>query len=233
MTVQINTLQQAVESLTANMSFTRTSEGARPNPVSPASVQPTARAPSYSFAPSLPSPVIRPPDIEAAGSSLRTGATESSYPPYPAYSHFTNEPIWAIAKEESIRLINVWKETIQPTLPIIHTDRTIHHIDMLYSFLDDANRARLAMTDVANADIMKSAETLKLKLVLATSMAVEGSADGDLGCQLFTSVVCVSEQLLFKPVNLENLELLVLTVSSPFFMMLQYSNFMAGYLRLL
>jgi hypothetical protein len=216
MTTQINTLQQAVESLSANMPYMRPpTEGNTPVPPSPSMMQNSPRLtphPVYAMSSgSLPNIV---PTDETLDSSLRNHEPSIAYTPLSTTIHSTKDPIWGVSKEEAIRLTNVWRDTIHNTLPIVNMDRTMQHIDMLYSFLGGAKRAGLTITDLPGADAISDTDTLRLKLILATSLALEGSSDGDMGCKLFTSVVSISESLLFKPVDLDSIELLTMTVST-------------------
>jgi hypothetical protein len=216
MTTQINTLQQAVESLSANMPYLRPpTEGGTPVPPSPSMMQNTPRLtplPVYSMS-SGPLTNTVPTD-QALDSSLRNQEPSLAYTPLSPTLHLTKDPIWGVSKEEAIRLTNVWRDTIHNTLPIVNIERTMQHIDMLYSFLGGAKRAGLTATDLPGADAISDTDTLRLKLILATSLAIEGSSDGDMGCKLFTSVVSISESMLFKPVDLDGIELLAMTVGT-------------------
>jgi hypothetical protein len=215
MTSQINTLQQAVESLTANMTYVRApTEGTTPIPPSPSGIQNLPQVPVSPIYPMLPGPIpATVPVHRSHDSSLRNDEPSLAFTAYSPTLHPTKDPIWGISKEDAIRLTLIWKENLSPVLPIVNIDKVLQHIDMLYSFLGGAKRAGLTITDLPGADAISDGDTLKLKLVLATALAIEGSSDGDTSCKLFASVVTITESLLFKPVDLNSLELLVITVS--------------------
>jgi hypothetical protein len=121
--------------------------------------------------------------------------------------------MWAVSKEEAIRLVNFWKESINIMYPLINIDQLLKHIDVLYAYMLQSRGAGLMMNgELSGAPGISDDDTVKLKLVLANAAALEGSGSSDIGEQLFASVVPAIESLIMRPPHLKCVEQLVLAV---------------------
>lgn len=145
--------------------------------------------------------------------------TPAASPPLPSAVlpkpglHETKDPIWALDKEEAIRLCHVWEDEMGLMYPVLDIDRIIQHATLLYTFMEAANRTGLMQPGLPGADSIQDVQTSILKLILASSMLMEGSGKSALGQKMFERLHTAVEAQLLVPVNIEGIQMLILTVS--------------------
>jgi hypothetical protein len=129
--------------------------------------------------------------------------------------HVSKDPIWAISKQEALRLVHVWHEEQGIMYPILDMDKVLRYTEMLFTFVEAAARSGLMQGDRPGADAIMDDQTSVLKLVLAITLVMEGGGKDPLGEKLFENVQKVVERILSEPVSLQSISLLTLTVGDP------------------
>ncbi|KAF1364883.1 hypothetical protein EJ07DRAFT_161861 [Lizonia empirigonia] len=125
--------------------------------------------------------------------------------------HADKDPIWAISKQEALRLVHVWHEEQGIMYPILDMDKILRYTEMLFSFVEAAARSGLMQGALPGADAIMDDQTSVLKLVLAITLVMEGGGKDSLGEKLFENVQKVVERILSEPVSLQSISLLTLT----------------------
>lgn len=121
------------------------------------------------------------------------------------------DPIWKVGKEEAIRLCRVYEEEIGITYPMFDIEKIINRANILFTFNESATRTGL-MEFLPGLENLDTDEINILKIILATTLTVEGSGQSDLGRMLFDSVRETSESKLWEPADIKGLILLVVVV---------------------
>lgn len=121
------------------------------------------------------------------------------------------DPIWKVGKEEAIRLCGVYEEEIGITYPMFDIEKIINRANILFTFNESATRTGL-MKCLPGLENLDTDEINILKIILATTLTVEGSGQSELGRMLFDSVRETSESKLWEPVEIRGLILLVVVV---------------------
>lgn len=125
--------------------------------------------------------------------------------------HASKDPIWAITKEEAIRLVHVWHEEMGMMYPFLDVDKITRYAELLFSFVEAASRSGLMQGALPGSDAIMDEQTSLLKLILSIAMTLEGSGKSDLGRRMFENVHSVVETLLLTPVDLRSINMLALT----------------------
>lgn len=146
------------------------------------------------------SPVAHMPQFNVAGISMR-----------PLF-HPDKDPIWLVEKEEAIRLCNVYRDEIGAMYQIVDIDHTIRHANLLYTFLEAANRNGLTQMALPGADGVHDDETCMLKLMLAVAMTLEGNGKSEAGSKMFKNVMTPVQALMYRPVDVTLIRLVAMTV---------------------
>lgn len=102
--------------------------------------------------------------------------------------HPTKDPLWAISKDESLRLCHIYAEDMGIMYPILDMEQVIQQMAFLYSFLEAVQRTGLAQMSLPGSDCINDLNTNILKLILACALMVEGSGQSEIGARLFESV---------------------------------------------
>ncbi|KAH8592459.1 hypothetical protein B0O99DRAFT_517581 [Bisporella sp. PMI_857] len=124
----------------------------------------------------------------------------------------TRDPIWALSKDEVVRLCRVYEEEMGIMYPMLNIEELIIHGKNMYTFIDAALRTGLAKTTSPQG--IHDIQTCILKMVLAVSLVVEGGGESELGYRLFESVRKIADRILHSEVfEITQLPLLVLVVS--------------------
>ncbi|KAL2001270.1 hypothetical protein VTN02DRAFT_1959 [Thermoascus thermophilus] len=135
--------------------------------------------------------------------------------PMPAV-HPSKDPIWIIKREEAIRLCRVYEEEIGIMYPHLDIERVINQTNLLYTFLEAATRTGFAQRGLPGADCLQDDDTNILKMILATTLIVEGSGQSGLGKRLYETVKPVIEAKLWEPVDIKTIQLLALVATYHF-----------------
>lgn len=125
--------------------------------------------------------------------------------------HASKDPIWAITKEEAVRLVHVWHEEMGMMYPFLDIDKITRYAELLFSFVEAASRSGLMQGALPGSDAIMDEQTSLLKLILSIAMTLEGSGKSDLGRRMFENVHSVIETLLLTPVDLRSINMLALT----------------------
>lgn len=141
----------------------------------------------------------------------------ASPPPQPSGSavapiHSTKDPIWAIKREDALRLCRVYEEEIGIMYPIMNIEKVTHQISLLYTFMEAATRTGFAQRVLPGTDGLQDDDTNLLKMILATTMVVEGGGQSELGRQLYLSVKPIVEAKLWEPLDVKTVQLFGLVV---------------------
>ena len=122
----------------------------------------------------------------------------------------SDDPLWRVGKDEAIRLCQVYEEEIGLMLPMLDLEKIIKKTNLLYS-LDSTSQPDLAnhLSSIVSLD----ADDMNiLKMILATSLTLEGSGESELGKMLFESIRGACEIRLWDPIDIKGLILLVIAV---------------------
>jgi hypothetical protein len=126
------------------------------------------------------------------------------------------DPIWALSKEEMIRLCRVYEEEMGIMYPVVDIEQVIIHGRNLYDFIDAALRTGLANTTSPGKGI-NDEQSLVLKMVIACATVTEGSGQSEIAYRLFESVREAADRKLHSEVvEVKDLPFLVLVVSNVF-----------------
>lgn len=124
--------------------------------------------------------------------------------------HEGKDPIWALSRNEALRLIQVWHEEMGMMYPFLDIERTVRYAEMLFTFVEAAARSGLIQGARSGADSIMDDRTSILKLILATALILEGNGKDQLGEKLFWNVHPVVERTLSSPVDLQGINMLML-----------------------
>lgn len=122
----------------------------------------------------------------------------------------SDDPLWRLGKDEAIRLCQVYEEEVGIMFPMLDVEHIISKTNLIYSlesssppdFAKSLSSSRSVDTDDVNI----------LKMILATSLTLEGSGESELGNILFEYVRGACEIRLWDPVDIKGLILLVIVV---------------------
>lgn len=143
-------------------------------------------------------PMGSPPPVSIAKSAL----------------HAEKDPIWSLNKSDAVRLINVWHEEMGMMYPFMDIEKVVGYAEMLFAFVEAAARSGLMQGGRPGADAIMDDRTSNLKLVLAIALILEGNGKDPLGERLFKNVHNLVEKKVSDPVDLQGINLLILTVRS-------------------
>lgn len=130
--------------------------------------------------------------------------------------HPTKDPIWSIKREEALRLCRVYEEEIGIMYPLVDIEQVTHQINLLYTFMEAALRTGFAQRGLPGSDGLQDDSTNILKIILATTLVVEGSGKSDLGERLYLSIKPVIDSKLWEPLDIKTVQLYGLVVSYVF-----------------
>ncbi|KUL84464.1 hypothetical protein ZTR_06147 [Talaromyces verruculosus] len=124
-----------------------------------------------------------------------------------AAMHPTKDPIWAITREEAVRLCRVYEEEIGLMYPFFNIEKVISQTNLLYNFLEAATRTGLTQTQLPGLDGLQDDDSLNLKMILATTLVLEGGGQSTLARQLFDTVKPVFYTKTLEPANIKTIQL--------------------------
>lgn len=241
MNQHLASLQEQVDSLYANLNAMRTNGDntsyVPPSERSMSVSQPPPISPLNRFRPAQKHPTFRGPTSSAfsldvakntlhnmgyQGLGVDEGMTTQDAtpvgspppiqpPPITSTGGPSRDPIWALSKEEMIRLCRVYEEEMGIMYPVVNIEQLIIHGTNLYEFVDAALR-----TGLANASSPKGVhdmQSLALKMVLANASVVEGNGQSEIGYRLFESVREAADRTLHDElIEVKSLPFLALVV---------------------
>ncbi|KAL1872191.1 hypothetical protein Plec18167_006794 [Paecilomyces lecythidis] len=121
--------------------------------------------------------------------------------------HPSKDPIWIIKREEAIRLCRVYEEEVGIMYPLFNIEKVMQQINLLYTFLEAATRTGFAQRGLPGSDGLQDDDTTILKLILATTLIVEGNGENELGRRLFDNIAPVVQAKLWEPVDIKTIQL--------------------------
>jgi len=144
---------------------------------------------------------------------LRTqDVSPAQSPPSDGPMHTSKDPIWAISRDEAFRLLRVYEDEMHDMYPIVPLAALTRHTEHVYTFMETALRNGLVDTALPGADAINDDNTNLLKLILATSMVVEGLGRSEMGKRLCDNVQPSVDVLLLGHAGIEGVRILALTV---------------------
>lgn len=203
----------------------------------PASVRPRARQPrfqgptssAFNFdvaRSSLQNMGITAPAEDAIADDLTTAhvtpAGSPLHPPLPlpptqlaptmSAIHPSKDPIWSIKRGEALRLCRVYEEEIGIMYPLVDIEKVTQQINLLYAFMEAAVRTGFAQRGLPGSDGLQDDNTNILKIILATTLVVEGSGQSEIGQRLYLSMKPVIESKVWEPLDIRTIQLYGLVV---------------------
>lgn len=156
---------------------------------------------------------VLPDDLTTAHAT----PAHSPPPPVPVIPpiHPTKDPIWTIKREEALRLCRVYEEEIGIMYPLVNIGKVTHQTNLLYTFMEAATRTGFAQRVLPGSDSLQDDDTNVLKMILATTLVVEGSGQSELGQHLYLSVKPVIESKLWEPLDIKTIQLYAMVVGFP------------------
>ncbi|KAJ5570406.1 uncharacterized protein N7459_009836 [Penicillium hispanicum] len=130
--------------------------------------------------------------------------------------HPTKDPIWTIRRDEAIRLCKVYEEEIGIMYPVVDIAHVINQANLLYTFMEAATRTGFAQHGLPGADSLQDDNSIILKMILATTLIVEGGGQSGLGQRLYLSIKPVIESKLWASHEIKNIQLLAIVATYHF-----------------
>ncbi|TAQ87163.1 hypothetical protein B7494_g4511 [Chlorociboria aeruginascens] len=122
----------------------------------------------------------------------------------------SRDPIWALDKNEMIRLCEVYEEEMGIMYPVTSIEQLITHGTNLYDFVDVTMRPGLGDANGPGQGV-HDIQSCILKMVLACATVVEGSGQSEIAYRLFESVREAADRNLHgEVVDIKSLPFLVL-----------------------
>ena len=131
--------------------------------------------------------------------------------------HPTKDPIWSIKRDEALRLCRIYEEEIGIMYPLVEIEKVTQQASLLYTFMEAATRTGFTKRGVLGSDGLQDDATNLLKMILATTLVVEGGGQSELGQRLFLSVKPVIESKLWGPLDIKTIQLFGMVVCYPAF----------------
>lgn len=149
-----------------------------------------------------------------------TENTTQQLPSIPEMSaHPSKDPIWLVKRDDAIRLCHVYEEEIGIMYPMLELNQVLSQANLLFTFLEAADRTGFARRFEAGADCLADDNTSILKFVLAITLTLESNGPCSLGNRLFVCAKQKIEGRLWGPADLKSIKLfaLIVRISSIYF----------------
>ena len=127
--------------------------------------------------------------------------------------HPNKDPLWKISKDEAVRLCRVYEEEMGLMYPLINMEKILSQVNKLFKFTEAAAKTGLMNPYKAGPDSIGNADVCILKMVLASSLIVEGDGQSSLARELYESCREAFEARMLGPVEMKGLILVTLVVS--------------------
>lgn len=131
--------------------------------------------------------------------------------------HPTKDPIWSIRREETMRLCKVYEEEIGIMYPVVDIAKITSQANLLYTFIEAATRTGFAQRGFPGSDSLHDESSIILKLILATTLVVEGGGESELGQRLYLSAKPYIESKLWESHSIKTIQLFAIVVSQYIF----------------
>jgi hypothetical protein len=132
-------------------------------------------------------------------------------------THPTKDPIWTIPREEAMRLCKVYEEEIGIMYPVVDIAKVTTQANLLYTFIEAATRTGFAQRGFPGCDGLHDESSIILKLILATTLVVEGGGQSELGQRLYLDVKPFIESKLWESHTIKTIQLFAIVVSQGLF----------------
>ncbi|EKD16060.1 putative fungal specific transcription factor [Drepanopeziza brunnea f. sp. 'multigermtubi' MB_m1] len=120
------------------------------------------------------------------------------------------DPIWALSREEMLRLCRVYEEEMGLMYPILDIEKVMIHGTKLHDLVDTTARTGLANPATAGNGVHDT-QSLVLKMVLACATVAEGNGQSEIAYRIFKSVREAADRRLHSEViDFKSLPFLVL-----------------------
>ena len=156
--------------------------------------------------------ITGPEDAISEGVLTIDGSPTGSPHTQSATLHTTKDPIWALNKDEALRLCRVYEEEIGLMYPVLDIQEVSRYASLFFAFVDAATRSGFMQKASPGSDAMNDEEADVLRLVLAISMVTEVGGQSEMGERLFQTVSGSPENRLLGNVDLRTIKVLTLTV---------------------
>ncbi|KAJ6179204.1 hypothetical protein N7519_009665 [Penicillium mononematosum] len=128
-------------------------------------------------------------------------------------THPTKDPIWTIPREEAIRLCKVYEEEIGIMYPVVDIAKVTTQANLLYTFIEAATRTGFAQRGFPGCDGLHDESSIILKLILATTLVVEGGGQSELGQRLYLDVKPFIESKLWESHTIKTIQLFAIVAT--------------------
>ncbi|KAL1957131.1 hypothetical protein VTO42DRAFT_6274 [Malbranchea cinnamomea] len=156
-------------------------------------------------------------DVFATHDATPAGSPSQQPVPSPEdLAHPAEDPLWLIKREEAIRLCRVYEEEIGMMYPLIDIEKLIERANLLFNFIEAADRTGLATRFKPSPDSSNDDDTNILKLVLAITLLLEGNGQSALGTRFFSSVKHRAETIMWDAVDVKTITILALVATYHF-----------------
>lgn len=160
------------------------------------------------------------PDDDTEGIFATHSATPQGSPPKQPVApvpqllaHPDKDPLWMMPREEAVRLCRVYEEEIGIMYPVVDIEKLINQSNLLFNFLEAADRSGLAQRFEPGSDYLSDDDTNILKLVFAITLIVEGAGQSALGSKFFNSVKAGVNSNVWDNVDIKAICIFALVVS--------------------
>ncbi|CAG8147797.1 unnamed protein product [Penicillium nalgiovense] len=128
-------------------------------------------------------------------------------------THPTKDPIWTIPREEAMRLCKVYEEEIGIMYPVVDIAKVTTQANLLYTFIEAATRTGFAQRGFPGCDGLHDESSIILKLILATTLVVEGGGQSELGQRLYLDVKPFIESKLWESHTIKTIQLFAIVAT--------------------
>ncbi|KAI5298849.1 hypothetical protein KEM56_003728, partial [Ascosphaera pollenicola] len=145
-------------------------------------------------------------ELEMASKPPQTVTQLPSFPHLLA--HPTKDPLWSIGRQEALRLLGCYEEQVHMMYPLLDLQRLANHLNLVYTFLESAEKTGLTQRFFPGSDRLNDDETCILKMVLATALMVENHGDSGLGRKFHEAIQDKIAERVASPADFKSLQLI-------------------------
>lgn len=123
------------------------------------------------------------------------------------------DPLWALPKNEALRLCRVYEEEMGIMYPVLELSELLDQVHRLYGLMDRT----LEPDAQTNGNALDREDVYILRLVFACALTAEGSGRSEQAIALFDSVRVVQDNCVWGPPEIKSIIFLTLVVGPTFF----------------
>ncbi|KAI5289760.1 hypothetical protein KEM54_003267 [Ascosphaera aggregata] len=110
-------------------------------------------------------------------------------PPFPhLLAHPTKDPLWSVNRQEALRLLASYDEQVNMMYPLLDLQKFTDHINLIYTFLESAEKAGLTMRYLPGSDKLDDDDTCILKMVFAVTLMIENHGESPLARRFYAAI---------------------------------------------